>query len=297
MSALVTIHVKMKLTRDWFPSAGVTIYGATSNTNAYASNTVTISHDEDSTQAGGDDPSGTVRVSSAATGVSLYNLNIENTYVGSQAIALGVQGTEFACYACQLRGYQDTLYVEVGYQFYSGCLITGAVDFIFGKPGASAWITGSTITTVGNGCITASGRDSDDASYYVINDSTVTSTKYVNYLGRPWGDYARVIFQNSYLGSNIAAAGWSEWSTATPNTEDVTYGDPGDWNSARASFATELAAPIAIKYAIDHRSLSSLDRCAEHDDDDDDDDDKQSNDDDDDDDDDEGRDDYHDDYH
>ncbi|KAG8854107.1 hypothetical protein FRB96_007813 [Tulasnella sp. 330] len=249
MSALVTIHVKMKLTRDWFPSAGVTIYGATSNTNAYASNTVTISHDEDSTQAGGDDPSGTVRVSSAATGVSLYNLNIENTY---------------------LRGYQDTLYVEVGYQFYSGCLITGAVDFIFGKPGASAWITGSTITTVGNGCITASGRDSDDASYYVINDSTVTSTKYVNYLGRPWGDYARVIFQNSYLGSNIAAAGWSEWSTATPNTEDVTY---GEYNN------------------------TGRDWCAEHDDDDDDDDDKQSNDDDDDDDDDEGRDDYHDDYH
>jgi pectinesterase len=28
------------------------------------------------------------------------------------------------------------------------------------------------------------------------------------YLGRSWGDYARVIFQNSDLGNVITAAGW-----------------------------------------------------------------------------------------
>jgi pectinesterase len=28
------------------------------------------------------------------------------------------------------------------------------------------------------------------------------------YLGRPWREYARVVFQNSNLGSNIVAAGW-----------------------------------------------------------------------------------------
>ncbi|KAG8876793.1 hypothetical protein FRB97_003916 [Tulasnella sp. 331] len=251
--------------------AGITIYGATSNTNAYASNTVTISRDESAAEAGSDDASGTVRVQEAATGVSFYNLNIQNTYgQGSQAIALSAYATDFACYACQLKGYQDTLLAEYGYQFYSGCLITGAVDFIFGQA-ASVWITGSTITTVGNGCITASGRSSNDAYYYVINDSTVTSTSYVNYLGRPWSDYARVIFQNTYLGSNIAAAGWEEWSTATPNTDHVTFGEYDNTG-------LELGQGV-VRYRVD-RSYLPQERPADHDHNDDDDD-QQSDDDDD----------------
>ncbi|KAG9007532.1 hypothetical protein FRB94_014301 [Tulasnella sp. JGI-2019a] len=236
--------------------SGITIYGATASTYDYSANTVTISRDESATAAGSDDASGTVRVTKTATGVSFYNLNIENTFgkpsgvTQAQAIALSVYATNFACYACQLRGYQDTLLAEAGYQFYAKSLISGAVDFIFGQT-SSVWITESTITTVGAGCITASGRSSADAYYYVINDSTVTSTSYANYLGRPWSDYARVVFQNSYLGSNIAAAGWEEWSTATPNIDHVTFGEygntgPGAWNSNRASFATLLTAPISI---------------------------------------------------
>lgn len=43
----------------------------------------------------------------------LYNLNIANTYGTTsnhtQAIALSVQAGTFACYACQLKGIQDTL--------------------------------------------------------------------------------------------------------------------------------------------------------------------------------------------
>lgn len=62
-------------------------------------------------------------------------------------------------------------------------------------------------------------------------------------------------------------AGWSEWSTATPNTDHITFGEynnngyvpnyiirtsllklirAGDWNSDRASFATLLSSPISI---------------------------------------------------
>ncbi|KAG8878282.1 hypothetical protein FRB97_002632, partial [Tulasnella sp. 331] len=184
----------------------------------------------------------------------MYNLNIENTFGKpvdqAQAIALSVQGGKFAAYACQLRGYQDTLYANVGAQYYSKSLIQGSVDFIFGKT-ASIWITGSTIKTVGAGCITASGRSTNDGLWYVINNSTIVSTSFANYLGRPWEDYSRVVFQNSYLGSNIQAAGWEEWSSATPNTDHVTYGEynntgPGAWSSSRVSFATKLTAPITI---------------------------------------------------
>ncbi|KAG8883731.1 hypothetical protein FRB98_002829, partial [Tulasnella sp. 332] len=230
----------------------VTIYGATTSIYDYTANTVTISRDEVASAAGSDDLSGTVRVET--TGVSLYNLNIENTFGKpvdqAQAIALSVQGGKFAAYACQLRGYQDTLYANVGAQYYSKSLIQGSVDFIFGKT-ASIWITGSTIKTVGAGCITASGRSTNDGLWYVINNSTIVSTSFANYLGRPWEDYSRVVFQNSYLGSNIQAAGWEEWSSATPNTDHVTYGEynntgPGAWSSSRVSFATKLTAPITI---------------------------------------------------
>lgn len=198
--------------------------------------------------AGSNDASGTVRV--LATGVSLYNLNIENTYgKGAQAIALSVQAGTFGSYACQLRGYQDTLLANKDTQFYGKCLITGATDFIFGSS-ASIWITGGTIQTVASGYITASGRSSDDGNYYVIDNTTVTGTG-TCYLGRPWRNYARVVFQNSNLGSIIPAAGWVQWSSTTPNTDYILFGEynnsgAGAWQSGRASFATKLTAPISI---------------------------------------------------
>ncbi|KAG8914767.1 hypothetical protein FRC00_011023, partial [Tulasnella sp. 408] len=221
--------------------SGIKIYGQTSNKLAYSSNTVTISRYMSAATAGSNDASGTVRV--LATGVSLYNLNIENTFgKGAQAIALSVQAGTFGCYACQLRGYQDTLLASRDTQFYGKCLITGATDFIFGLYG-SIWITGGTIQTVASGYITASGRASDDANWYVIDKTTVTGTG-TSYLGRPWRqvilfwgliftsnpilngrNYARVVFQNSNLGSIIPAAGWTQWSTATPNTDHILFAE------------------------------------------------------------------------
>ena len=65
--------------------------------------------------------------------------------------------------------------------------------------------------TIASGYITASGRSTADAFYYVINKSEVKGTGTV-YLGRPWRNYARVVFQNTVLGSNVIAAGWKVWS-------------------------------------------------------------------------------------
>lgn len=43
------------------------------------------------------------------------------------------------------------------------------------------------------------------------------------YLGRPWSEYARVVFQSTSMTDVINSAGWSEWSTTEPNTEDVYF--------------------------------------------------------------------------
>ena len=41
-------------------------------------------------------------------------------------------------------------------------------------------------------------------------------------------DTARVVFTNSVLGSHINPAGWSIWSTATPNTDHVLFAEFGN---------------------------------------------------------------------
>ncbi|CAE6464830.1 unnamed protein product [Rhizoctonia solani] len=236
--------------------ANVKIYGQTSNKLEYGSNTVTITNSSSAAQAGNNDKSGTFRIGSSATGVALYNLNIANTYgKGAQAIALSVQAGQFGCYACKLTGFQDTLLANKGKQFYGRSYINGATDFVIGQE-SSIWITKSTIETVASGYITASGRNSDDANYYVIDNSTIKGTGSC-YLGRPWREYARVVFQNSNLGSNIVAAGWKNWNDDQPNTAHVFYGEykntgAGSWtsNTKRASFATNMSSPISISTVL-----------------------------------------------
>lgn len=56
----------------------ITIYGETWNPFSYTGNRVTLSVNMPASQAGSNDLSGTVRVH--ATGVSIYNVDIENTY-------------------------------------------------------------------------------------------------------------------------------------------------------------------------------------------------------------------------
>lgn len=146
---------------------------------------------------------------------------------------------------------------------YGKCYIEGAVDFIFGQS-AIAWIDDSDIrVSAGGGAITASGRISSSSdSYYVINKSSVAAANESTastfeapsagsvYLGRPWSQYARVIFQNTVLSDIINSAGWEVWSTTESNTEDVTFaefGNTGDGASGtRASFSSKLSSAVTI---------------------------------------------------
>ncbi|KAI0766039.1 pectin lyase fold/virulence factor [Irpex lacteus] len=221
------------------------IYGETQVPLSYSGNTVTITNNIPASIAGSNDLSGTVRVEAA--NVSLYNLNIANT-VGAgtdkQAIALSVQGGQFGA-------MEDTLLANVGSEFYGNSWIEGATDFV-SNVAASIWISNSVINTVatGTGWITASGRSSDDANWYVIDHSTIQGTGTM-YLGRPWRDYARVVFQNSVLHSNVPQAGWSVWSTATDHVTFAEYNNSGDGASGpRASFSTKLSAPVSINTVL-----------------------------------------------
>lgn len=79
--------------------------------------------------------------------------------------------------------------------------------------------------------------------------NTVASGAY--FLGRPWTEYARVVFQYCTMTAVINSAGWEQWSTSTPNTAGVLFGEFGNTGagastSARASFSEVLTAAVSI---------------------------------------------------
>ncbi|KAI0715341.1 pectin lyase fold/virulence factor [Earliella scabrosa] len=232
--------------------ANVRVYGQTLTPNSYAGNTVTITNNIPASVAGSNDKSGTVQVH--ATNVSLYNLNIANTYGKpvdqAQAIALSVQGGQFGGYGLKISGDQDTLLANVGTQYYANSWIEGAVDFIFGQK-ASLWITRSIIHTIRDGNITASGRSSDDALWYVIDQSIIQGNGTTTYLGRPWGNYARVVYQFCWLGKAIPSVGWAPWHTDTDHVTFAEFGNTGPGATGRrASFSSHLRGPVTIQTVL-----------------------------------------------
>ena len=48
------------------------------------------------------------------------------------AVALRTSGDMIAIFNCRISGYQDTLYMNIGRQFFRNCVISGHVDYIFG---------------------------------------------------------------------------------------------------------------------------------------------------------------------
>jgi pectinesterase len=238
-------------------AGALTIYGYTTDTASYTSNVVNIQHSS-SLASGAADDEATGTVINLAENTKFYNINIKNTYgSGSQAIALSAYNTQQGYYGVGFYGYQDTLLAETGNQVYGACYIEGAVDFIFGQH-ARIWIDSSDIrVSAGGGAITANGRSSSsDVSYYVINKSSVaastssTAGSGTVYLGRPWSEYARVCFQETVLSDIINSAGWEEWSSSEPNTEDVTFEEYDNIGAGasgtRASFSTKLTSALTI---------------------------------------------------
>ncbi|KAH0293056.1 carbohydrate esterase family 8 protein [Aureobasidium namibiae CBS 147.97] len=235
--------------------AALTVYGYSTNTDDYNQNVVTITQKLSLNSVATDDLTATLRAWS--TNFKLYNVNLANTYGnGGQALALSASASNQGYYACKFLGFQDTILAQTGTQLFAKSYIEGATDFIFGQHGL-AWFTHCDIRVLAAnlGFIVASGRASNEAGYYVLDHCSIaaksgaTVPKGAYYLGRPWGDYARVAVQSTTMTNVINADGWHIWNTGDENTDHVTfgeYGNTGDGAAGTRKFETKLSKAIAI---------------------------------------------------
>lgn len=239
----------------------IAVYGYTSDDQDYAKNEVILTNSLSSSQAGGNEKSGTLRVHSP--NVSFYNLRIENTAGDAgPSHALSIMATKTAYYGCAFTGYQDTMFGHNTDSVFKNSYIEGAVDFIYGGTNVNFWFEECDIANnrAAGGYITASGRESNDEGWYVINNSRVIAKSGVSinpgsvWLGRPWRYYARTVFQNSQLPGIIQPQGWHPWDKGD-DLSNVYYGEfnnggAGSSTDNRVSWAKQLDDAVSIDSTI-----------------------------------------------
>ncbi|KAJ8750834.1 hypothetical protein K2173_016015 [Erythroxylum novogranatense] len=165
------------------------------------------------------------------------NLTIENTGDPRQGpgVALRSNSPQAAYYRCSIKGHQDTVFIQLGPQFYRNCWIHGTIDFIFGNGPAvfqGCHILAREALFGQANALTANGRESQDDpsgfSFHLCNisgDVALKGSKIPTrtYLGRPWRAYARTVFIESYMSNVIMPAGWLRWNKSFEAT--LFYGE------------------------------------------------------------------------
>ncbi|KAI3414364.1 uncharacterized protein J3R85_016359 [Psidium guajava] len=140
-----------------------------------------------------------------------------------QAVAVRSGADLSVFYSCSFEAYQDTLYTHTQRQFYRECDVYGTVDFIFGNAavvfqncnlyprlpmsGQSNMITAQGRTDVNQN----TGTSIHNCTIRAADDLASANTSVQTYLGRPWKQYSRTVYMQSFIGSLINPAGWQIW--------------------------------------------------------------------------------------
>jgi pectinesterase len=161
-----------------------------------------------------------------------------------QALAIRVDGDRAVFRNCRFLGWQDTILLNRGRQYFENCIIAGHVDFIFGA--ATAWFEKCHIQCLGNGYITAASTPVDQPFGFVfsnckiIGDQSETRTC----LGRPWRIYASTIFLNTEMSDVVRPEGWNDWKKSethhTARYAEYHSTGPGGSPKQRVDWAKQL---------------------------------------------------------
>jgi pectinesterase len=172
------------------------------------------------------------------------NLTFENSAgpVG-QALAIRVDGDRATFRNCRFLGWQDTILLNRGRQYFENCYICGHVDFIFGA--ATAWFEKCEIHSLRDGYLTAASTPVDQPFGFVFSNCKITGEPDVKtYLGRPWRIYASTIYLNCEMSEVVRPEGWNDWKKPethqTARYAEFNSTGPGANPKARADWTKQL---------------------------------------------------------
>lgn len=180
---------------------------------------------------------------------TVENMTIRNDAgpVG-QALAIAVHGDRVIFRDCRFLGHQDTVFLNRGRHYFTGCTLEGTTDFVFG--GATAWFESCDIRSLSSSYLTAAATPPEAAFGFVFHRCRVhVAAGERSYLGRPWRDHAATLFMRSELGAGIRPEGWHNWdklwSEGTSRYLEYRNTGPGADRSARVPWSRELTAAEA----------------------------------------------------
>jgi len=159
-------------------------------------------------------PIGTFKTPSTtidADNFSAENITFENSAgpVG-QALAIRVDGDRASFRNCHFLGWQDTVLLNRGHQYFENSYICGHVDFIFGA--ATAWFENCEIHALRDGYLTAASTPQDVPFGFVFSHCKITGESNVKtFLGRPWRQFGSTIFLNCEMSDVVRPEGWNDW--------------------------------------------------------------------------------------
>jgi pectinesterase len=192
-------------------------------------------------------PIGTFRTPSTlidAEDFMAENLTFENSAgpVG-QALAIRVDGDRAVFRNCRFFGWQDTILLNRGRQYFDHCYVAGHVDFIFG--GATAIFDDCQIHCLRNGYITAASTPDYQRFGFVFRKCKITAGDGVKtYLGRPWRDFAAVSFLSCRMSDAVRPPGWNNWERPdrekTARFAEYNSSGPGARPNDRVKWAKQL---------------------------------------------------------
>jgi pectinesterase len=220
--------------------------------------TTTVAFDLKASDVGPDGlPIGTYRtptVTIDADDFAIENLTIVNDAgPGSQALALRVDGDRLVVRNSRLLGWQDTLFLDRGRQYFEDTLIAGHVDVIFG--GATAFFERCWLHAWRDGYLTAASTPPEQRYGFVFTDGRITGEPGVHtFLGRPWRGFAQVTWLRTEMSDVVRAEGWHNWDH--PERErTVRYEEFGSRGAsgnmtARVPWARRLSAKQASALTV-----------------------------------------------
>lgn len=202
-----------------------------------------------------------------ANDVTLEDITIQNSSgkgeVVGQALAVTVNGDRVFFHRCRILGHQDTVYTHGHYgdngnacrYYFLDCYIEGTTDFIFGQ--GTGLFENCLIRSKKNSHVTAASTLQGQKYGYVFRKCKFIADEGIDNvsLGRPWKDYARVVYLECELGAHIRPTGWDNWgSKAKEQTayyaEYKNFG-PGANPDGRLPWTHQLTDEEAAEYTFE----------------------------------------------